>query len=694
MVIPDKFTAAYNQYVTAVSDTDNRAIHRTQAYNYSNDTSNITSRNSRNYSPSCSNLSEQQQEQIIFDCMDAYENEPIVRNIIDLMSDFGSQGARIICSDKQQEKFGQEWAGYIGFSERCERFLNYLYKCGTVIPKRTDGKVPVKVQKKWKSAVAGKEEIRIQEFDNGKAVIPLKWTFYDPRQIVMVGGSLANFVGKPIFALRINEQLRSEIYQLNKVTETQQELVQFKELIPDYVWKAINERAMFFPLDQTKINAYYYKKDDWEQWGKPLIRPILKDLTTLNKLKSCDNAALDGAMSAVRLWKLGSIKDGIVAQKPGLDKLRSILAEIRPGGVTDIVWGDDLQFQESNSNLHLWLGSEKYSATLSSIYAGLGVPPGMTGSSGSSSFTNNNISLKTLIERLKYGRIILLQFLNEQLAIVQKAMGFTKKFEVIFDQMVLSDEAAEKNLLLQLYDRNLITGEMVRFAFDVDHSDIEQVKINREHKKQGKTLPPKAGQFHNPDKEHDLKKMAIQKGGVTPSQMGMDLPEKKPGEKTFFESSTPKDKMLKPKGSTLNGRPKGGKDKTKRKAKRVLPRGSSAEFKDLFLFAETAQSKVEEIINPVFISIANKKNIRSLSNDETQRLESLKLRIFSNIQPYSDVNEQTIGEIAQSNVDLDQEFYSTYRNNEYILTQKYGRELTIAEKRNLMCESFAEIFSE
>ncbi len=702
----EEFEKAYADYNKAVTDGDNQPIGYTNAFQYSTDTSGLTARTSHHADygrgrSSQSTYSAYDMENIIYSCMDAYERESIIRNFIDLMSDFGSQGVRIVCADRRQEKFGQEWFDYIHGPERSERFLHYLYRCGTTVVKWTDGKVPLKVQKKWKSTSAEvgengpiNEVVKIEEYEKAKAVMPLRWTFHDPRQVVMVGGMLSTFVGKPIFGLRITTQLRMELNQLCRLSPDNKDYQTFKELIPDYIWKAVQENSTFYPLDQSKVGAYYYKKDDWELWGKPLIRPILKDLDILNQLKDCDSAALRSAISSVRLWQVGSIKDGIVPNKAALDKVRSMVANAVAGGATDLVWGDDLKFLESSTNLHLWLGSEKYVATLSSIYAGLGVPPGLTGSSGSSSFTNNNVSLKTLIERLKYGRAILTQFLNEQLALVQKAMGFTKKFEVMFDQMVLSDEAAEKALLLQLWDRDIITSEAVRFAFDMDHNEIEEAKLNRENRRRGKSLPAKASPYHNPEKEHDLMKLAVQKGSVAPSQVGLNLPDKKPGEQTFFEGSTPKDTLKKPVGSPLTGRPKNSKDTTKRKQRRVLPRGSSAEYKDLFQFAESAQSRIEELINPAFIAMAGKKNIRSLSNDETSTLEALKLRIFSNIQPYSFIDDNQIAEMAKANIPLDEEFYQTYSQTVYSITEKYGRELSINEKRNLICETYAELFSE
>ncbi len=700
------FATSYKQYANVIAGDDNQAIYRTQAYNYSNDTSSITLRNNPYQQDDYGRSAESygyydnyKMECIIDRCMQAYDEEPIVSNIMDLMSEFSTQGVRIVCADKKQERFGNEWFEYLGGGERCERFVSILLRGGTTVVKWVDGKVPLKRQKKWKAvAELGEngpveEVVHIEERDAGRAIMPLKWVFYDPRQVVMVGGMLANFVGKPIFALRINQQLRNEINQVYRLSEKEKDYKNFQEMIPDYVIKAINDNSLYFPLDQSKVAAYYYKKDDWSLWGKPLVRPILKDIKMLNKIKACDSAALDGAMSSVRLWKMGDLKTGIVPQKPALAKFRDILANVPMGGTTDIVWGPDIELVESKSNLYEYLKPEKYLNTLSQIYAGLGVPPGLTGASGSSSFTNNNVSLKTLIERLKYVRTILVKFLTQQLELVQKAMGFTKKFEVMFDQMVLSDEAAEKTLFLQLWDRDIISDEAVRYVFDLDHQEIEEAKINRGNRRRGKSLPDKASPFHSPQKEHELKKILAQKGAPTPSQLGLNFPDKKEGEKTIFESTTPKEKVNKPKGTPLSGRPKNAKDKTKRKAKRVLPKGSSA-HKDLFRYAEQAQRDIEELVNPAFLAVANKKNVRSLTNDETQTLENLKMRIFSNLEPYSDISLSTIQQMHENSSSLDEVFYTLCKENEYILMSKYGRDLTIAEKRNIMCETFAELYCE
>jgi hypothetical protein len=73
-----------------------------------------------------------QQKRIIKMCMDAYDKVGIVRNVIDLMGDFGCQGINIVHENKSVEKFFQQWFKKIDGKERSERFLNNLYRTGNV----------------------------------------------------------------------------------------------------------------------------------------------------------------------------------------------------------------------------------------------------------------------------------------------------------------------------------------------------------------------------------------------------------------------------------------------------------------------------------------------------------------------------------------------------------------------------------
>ena len=77
-------------------------------------------------------------------------------------------------------------------------------------------------------------------------------------------------------------------------------------------------------------------------------------------------------------------------------------------------------------------------------------------------------------------------------------MGFRKPAHVVYDQMSLSDESAEKNLLIQLADRDIISHETVLERFK-EVPGVEKMRLKREGKaRNSEKLPEKASPFHNP----------------------------------------------------------------------------------------------------------------------------------------------------------------------------------------------------
>ena len=81
------------------------------------------------------------QKKIIKMSMQAYDRVGIIRNVIDLMSDFASQGLTLVHPNRTIEKFYRKWFIQVGGVDRSERFLNYLYRCGNVVVKRRTAKL-------------------------------------------------------------------------------------------------------------------------------------------------------------------------------------------------------------------------------------------------------------------------------------------------------------------------------------------------------------------------------------------------------------------------------------------------------------------------------------------------------------------------------------------------------------------------
>jgi len=569
-----------------------------------------------------------------------YNRVGLVKNVIDLMGDFACQGVRLVHPNKRIERFYRNWFEKVKGEERSERFLNNLYRVGNVVINRQTAKISVKVADNLYKSIASPDLIvNSDEIKIEKREIPWKYTFIDPRVVDVVGASLSSFVGDKTYMITIPATLRKIINAPKNDAEKA-----IVDQLPPAILEAAKSKKPYL-LDSDKTLVFHYKKDDWKTWAFPMIYSIMDDIAIVEKLKLADLAALDGAISNIRIFKLGSLEHKIAPTQAAASKLSSILQGNVGGGTMDLVWGPDLELIESKTAVHQFLGEGKYTPHLNSIYAGLGIPPTLTGTYGAAGTTNNFISLKTLTQRLQYGRKVLMAFWKQEIAIVQKAMGFRFPAKVEFDRMDLSNEDAEKALLIQLADRNIVSDELLQRVFGFD-PDMEKTRLNRESKQRdSERMVQKAGPFFSPQLEDSLKKIALQTGVATPSQVGLELEKKKPNELPALQMKAPSpfggggspttDKLP---GQPQQGRPKNSKDTEKRKTKQFSPQTGAS----LQLWAIEAQDKISEVLNPHLLEFYGKKNMRSLSNAEYDEAEATKTKIFFSLDPLATITEELV----------------------------------------------------
>lgn len=579
------------------------------------------------------------QKRIIKMCMEAYDKVGIIRNVIDLMGDFGSQGIDFVHESKSVEKFYKNWFKKIDGKERSERFLNNLYRSGNVIVYRSFAKSTPQITKYIRSIAKEQPDILLKEpkFDN--ALIPWRYNFFNPLNVASKDGNLNLFVGRKQF------ELKTSIFVDNfKDGDVPANIL---ETLPPDIKKAIKDNKKHIPLDPSRLSVFYYKKDDWNMWANPMVYAILDDIIMLEKMRLADMSALDGAISNVRLWTLGNLEHKILPTKAAINKLQDCLAANVGGGTMEFVWGPELTYTESNSQVYKFLGSEKYNSVLNGIYAGLGVPPTLTGLAGNGGgFTNNFISLKTLVERLQYGRAQLVKFWEREVEIVRKAMGFRKPAHIIFDQMSLSDESSEKNLLIQLADRDIISNQTLLERFKEIH-EIEAIRLQREKKSRDKQqLPEKAGPYHEAQQKFSLEKIGLQSGALLPKDVGLNttVPDQRlipadPNKPTGPQPSS--------KPSKDNGRPANKKDTGPRKKRTETPK-SKPGVAEFIMWSQDAFNSISDLTNAAYLGSSGKSNLRQLTKAEVANLESLKIDVLTSVDFMSEITSDTIYTVLKS----------------------------------------------
>jgi hypothetical protein len=626
---------------------------------------------------------------------DIYQRVGLVKNVVDLMGDFACQGIRIVHKNKRIERFYRRWFKKIKGKDRSERFLNNLYKSGNVVIDRRTAKISLKVTDKLYQALgnADMQMVEMPDIDVEKREIPWKYTFLNSIFVDVTAGQLASFLHNKTYELKLPASLAKIIN--SPKTEAEKKVV---ENLPQQIIDAAKAKKGY-PLDPNKTIVFHYKKDDWQAWAYPMIYAIMDDITIIEKLKLADMAALDGAISNIRIFKLGSLEHRIAPTKAATAKLAQILGNNVGGGTMDLIWGPDIELIESKTNVHQFLGESKYIPHMNSVYAGLGIPPTLTGTFGAAGTTNNFISLKTLTQRLQYGRDVLVEFWENEIALVQKAMGFKYPAKIEFDRMDLSNEDSEKALLVQLADRNIISDELLQSRFGFD-PDMEKSRLNREQRERDSNrMVKKSGPFYEAEAENALKKIALQTGLVSPSQIGLELEKKKSGEKSALEmkqSSAPSpsrmanDSLESLPGIPGQGRPKMSKDSEKRKTKTFSPQTGAG----LMIWASKAQDKISNVINPVLLDFYSKKNLRSLSSSESNEIELIKTKILFNLKPFAKIDSDTVmSSFATIDSKDNQEKISSYQTWIKNLANELNSDLSTEDTKQAKASFYSMVYS-
>lgn len=579
-----------------------------------------------------------------------------MRNVIDLMSDFGSKGIRLQHPNKSTERFYNKWFERVRGKERSERFLNMLYRVGNVIIRRIDGRLKEESEAEWKR-VHG--EIL-------KRNIPMRYDILHPLSVRVINQQLLAFTGKATYTLLLSSHIQSELQQLRNAKVSVE--------LPEDIKAALKAGKSEIVLDSNNLHVYHYKKDDWQIWAEPFIYALADDLITFDKMRLADLASLDGAISNIRLWTVGFIDpsnpaNNLIPTRATLNKVRNILANATGGGQMDLVWGPDLTFKESASQVYKFLGSSKYEVTLNNIYDGMGVPPTLRSGSGSGTGSSSFIALKTLIERLQYGRDRLVEFWNEQIKIVQKSMGFAYPAKIVFDKIIMTDESIELKLLMDLADRDIISTESLLERFDF-LPEIEKIRVRKEVKQRGTKLPVKASPYHDPMWDSKVKETMVLTGLISPSELGTGI--------KVTEKMKP---MLPP------GRPNNVIETTKRKRKPLVnPQTQKTSAMNLIVWANNTYKNISDILSPALLKMLKKKNYRQLTNEEASEVELVKFMVLSELEPYSTVSQEIVYNL------LDREINPEYLNilNSLLTTFKQynDREPTMDELRSIYSNAY------
>ncbi len=577
-----------------------------------------------------------------------YKTVGVIKTAIDLMSDFACEGLRFEHSKRNQQQWYNAWGTRINLQNTVHNFMLNLLRDGNVIVRRKTAKLTVKQNNKLMKGQA-KPDIKIEKDIKNvlKREIPWSYLFISPAVVTVEGGVAGEFINKTVLSIEIPRKLITMV----KHPKNDIEKAIIKEL-PKDVLNAINIGEKKVLLDMTKVSVSHYKKADWEVWATPLLFPVLSDVMFKNKMRLADLAALDGIINVVRIWKLGdhNAKPPLLPKKAAVNKLLEILKSNTGGGAIDLVWDSMIDLKVEYPPVKDILGSEKYEQVDKDIMTGLGVPDILLGGNGAN-FSNAFLQLKTLTERLEYVRVRTLEWLRKEIKLIMEAQGWKTPPHIVFERTNLKDEMAQKQLLIQMFDRNLLSAETLQKEFQADFI-VELERSRREEKVRQE----------NP--------------GVMPKQG------------PFVKDEVPTDAPPNPED---NGRPPNTPDITQRERKNINPRGGLC---DLLLTADKLQGTIDLEVDKIYLKRVGIKNIKSLKADQKVALEDTKTYLLFNCNTDTIIGLKYIEEVLQTPIDFYKKVAGNYRTQLNNFVVKNSREPRLGENKKLKSFAWAEIHNE
>lgn len=617
--------------------------------------------------------------------VEAYKGFGIIKNVIDLMCNFASEGLKIIHPRPAVQKFYERWAKSTDLSGTVKKMLRYYYKYGNVFVYTSMGTVTDLSRKQMMSTRGDNTDPSSDEIIDfveeqkskplGERQIPWRYSLLNPFQMDIIG---SKFFGESKWVFIISEQTLTEIKnkgsrkaeQVDILDETDINLpLEFRNLPRD------NDKVVH--LDQDKLWVIHYMKDDHEDWADPMIWPVMNDVMYKNDLRAMDRSVINSTINAITIFKLGAMKDGFVAPPDHYKQFAQMLRT--PTHSHNIIWNDAISMESNYPPIEKILGIEKYRSVDKDILAGLGIPGILVDGGAGGSFSNAFLQVRTLLEKLEDGRTEVLKWINKQIRIIAEIMGHRDVPQIRFGQMSLRNEEEEKKLVIQLLDRNIISAERVHEVFGIE-TVIELERMRREKViSEKEDILIKHGPYTDP--MNDLSQEELKDMDFEQQQEMMDMKVKQLN-KQQKQNKSPK------------GRPGGSKGIPQENKRETKPKGMGLgilKFYSRMKNSLTAEySYIEDSLTDRMLQVRGIKYKKALNKKDREDLETLIFATFSYVTEDCTIgNEQFIDDRLQNpTINPHVNFYAKQ------IEKQMTETLTAQDRRDVRIMALATYFYE
>jgi hypothetical protein len=669
--------------------------------------------------------------QLIASCMMAYLGYGVVRNIIDLYSDFATEGIEIDHPDESVRNFYKSWATKVDLRDRVHSMFLNLFVSGNVHVHRRWAELTNQEKRAMKSAKAtekindmlvvrgnskdttiegreagfidwflSKSEIHLSDDtknnkstaapkspqdeqmpENPSKKIPWGYTFLNPLQMELRGRKLR---GDSYWIMAIDKRDTLDIARgMGLYSSYNQELgttemnlpKEFLGRIKKYSGPGAGYSAEVKLTTEELSVIQAPGKWDWFDWAVPFCYPALRALSFKDCLRNMEMKACQSVINSIFLFKLGNIEKGMPAEDEHFERLADMLQQ--PGQTLNILWNEAIETEVVQADVANIFNTDKHDSADKDILTALGIPEVLVGGKGGN-FSNSYIAVATVLERLESYRNKVHTWLMNELKIIADAMGFKKLPTVRFGRTSLKDEKAQQTFLMGMYDRGILSADTLLEEGGTT-AEIEASKMKEEKTKyKEKDIFEPKGPFVK-----DPKPAPGAAGPPGAKKPAAKKPAGGPGGRPVNTGTGPTGKQDNARG------PKGQGLADLLAMQEVLQRRGRAMLDHLesFISDKVLSSKAKE--NP------NLKHVKNLRAAERERLEWLIYNVFSHMPPpekEEDVRDEFIIHMLRSDAceSVKADVFGSYTDKVAEYSTTYGKAPTREMRRQFMVSAWTQ----
>ncbi len=414
--------------------------------------------------------------------MRIFRSDPLVGRIIEMMKVLSNDGFKNEHSNPKIKKFYDNWCQSVNLELIFDWIFLEYYRSGNVttwrelVPFKKSAfrfaAPPYSVDGSLSAAMAAKKNMFT------KQMIPGAYTVLNPLTVHV--DKLNGYNDLLYFDTKDTTVDPTSMADVNKLLLTK---------VPQDMARKFG-RASGIPLNQKNVRRILRMRQPYEAYGSVMMERAFAAVHEKNKLRQMDMSMVNSVINQIIKVTIGN--DEFPATPRQLKNLAEAFRNVGKSQV--IFWNHTLEIEVIRPDTKV-LNAEKYQRVDEDIRNAFGIAEVLLGGGGSkTNFATSYLSLKAFLTNLQQGRKDVLRWLRDEYEDIAEAMGFDSIPEVSFNELSLTDEIAESQIVMQLVDRGIIsyTSAQSLLGFDprIELERRTEEKPSRDAGLLGPVAPP------------------------------------------------------------------------------------------------------------------------------------------------------------------------------------------------------------